>query len=75
VVICDIYGDSKESTILTLRSDDGVVELQERLEADRAEVEEAEINELETEIDDAVYDLFNLTAEERAGVEDYRKVL
>jgi len=52
-----------------------VVELLERLEADRAEVEEAEINELETEIDDAVYDLFNLTAEERAGVEDYRKVL
>lgn len=75
MVICGIYDSRKEATISALRIDDGLVELLERLEADRAEVEEAEINELETEIDDAVYDLFNLTAEERAGVEDYRKVL
>jgi hypothetical protein len=45
------------------------------LEADRAEVEEADINELEAEIDDAVYEVFDLTAEKRADVEDYLKVL
>ena len=38
---------------------------------DRAEVEETDIAELEAEIDGAVYDLFDLTAEERAVVEEY----
>ena len=75
MVICDIHGDSKEATILTLRSDDGVVELLERLEADRAEVEEAEINEHEIEIYHAVFEVYNLTAAQRTRVEDYRKVL
>jgi hypothetical protein len=51
-----------------------VVELLERLEADRAEVKETNIAELEAEIDDSVYDLFDLTAEERAVVEDYLNV-
>jgi hypothetical protein len=51
-----------------------VVELLERLEADRAEVEETDIAELEAKIDDAVYDLFDLTAEERAVVEGYLEV-
>jgi hypothetical protein len=64
----------EETTIPIPRSDDGVVELLERLEADRAEVEETDIAELEAEIDDAVYDLFDLTAEERAVVEDYLEV-
>ena len=64
----------EETTIPIPRSDDGVVELLERLEADRAEVEETDIAELEAEIDEAVYDLFDLTAEERAVVEDYLKV-
>jgi hypothetical protein len=61
----------EEMTIPIPRSDDGVVELLERLEADRAKVEETDIAELEAEIDDAVYDLFDITAEERAVVEDY----
>jgi hypothetical protein len=65
---------SGEETIPIPRSDDGVVELLERLEADRTEVEETDTAELEAEIDDAVYDLFDLTAEERAVVEDYLKV-
>jgi hypothetical protein len=64
----------EETTIPIPRSDDGVVELLERLEADRTEVEETDINELEAEIDDAVYDLFDLTAEERGVVEDYLEV-
>jgi hypothetical protein len=64
----------EETTIPIPRSDDGVVELLERLEADHAEVKETEIAELEAEIDDAVYDLFDLSAEERAVVEDYLEV-
>jgi hypothetical protein len=64
----------EETTIPIPRSDDGMVELLERLEADRAEVEETDIAELEAEIDDAVYDLFDLSAEERAVVEDYLDV-
>jgi len=64
----------EETTIPIPRSDDGVVELLERLEADRVEVEETDIAELEAKIDDAVYDLFDLTAEERAVVEDYLEV-
>ncbi|MFC5136590.1 MULTISPECIES: hypothetical protein [Haloferacaceae] len=47
------------------------MELLECLEADPTEVEETDIAELEAEIDEAVYDLFDLTAEERAVVEDY----
>nr|WP_256335682.1 hypothetical protein [Halopenitus persicus] len=50
------------------------MEFLERLEADRAEVEETDIAELEAGIDDAVYDLFDLSAEERAVVEDYLEV-
>jgi hypothetical protein len=49
----------EETTISILRTDDVVVELLERLE---------------DETDDAVYDLFDLTAEERAVVEDYLEV-
>ena len=63
-----------ETTISIPGSDDGVVELLERLKADRSEVEETDIAELEAEIDEAVYDLFDLTAEERAVVEDYLEV-
>jgi len=64
----------EETTIPIPRNDDGVVELLERLETDRVEVEETDIDELEAEIDDSVYDLFDLTAEERAVVEDYLEV-
>jgi uncharacterized protein (DUF39 family) len=49
----------EETTIPIPRSDDGVVELLERLDA---------------EIDDAVYDRFDLSAEERAVVEKYLEV-
>lgn len=64
----------EETTIPIPRSDDGVVELLERLEADRSEVEETDIAGLEAEIDEAVYDLFDLTEEERAVVENYLEV-
>jgi hypothetical protein len=73
--ICSLCEGGKEAISPTLRSDDSVVELLERLEADRTEVEAADIAELEAEMDDAVYGLFDLTAEERAVVDDYLKVL
>ena len=51
-----------------------MVELLERLREDREGVEEIDMVEVEAEIDEAVYDLFDLTAEERAVVEDYLEV-
>ena len=64
----------EETTIPIPRSDEGVVELLDRLEADREEVRQTDIEELEAEIDDAVYDLFDLTEDEREVVEDYLDV-
>jgi hypothetical protein len=46
----------------------------EALEADRETVEETSIQELEAEIDRTVYDLFDLTDEEREVIEDYLQV-
>lgn len=64
----------EETTIPIPRSDDGVEELLGRLDADREEVATMNIEELESEIDKAVYDLFELTEEEREVVEDYLEV-
>ncbi len=64
----------EETTIPIPRSDDGVRELLHRLEADREEVAATDIQELEAEIDDAVYDLFDLTDEERGVIEEYLEV-
>ncbi|CAI49647.1 probable restriction/modification enzyme [Natronomonas pharaonis DSM 2160] len=64
----------EETTIPIPRSDDGVAALLEELEADKKEVQETSIEELEAEIDEAVYDLFELTAEEREVVEEYLEV-
>ena len=58
-------------TVPIPRSDDGVVELLDRLEADRMEVEQTDIEALEADIDEAVYDLFDLTEDEREVVEEY----
>ena len=44
------------------------------LEADRQTVEETSVDELEAEIDEAVYDLFDLTEDEREVVEEYLEV-
>ena len=41
---------------------------------DREEVRETDIEDLEAEIDRAVYDLFDLTDEEREVVEKYLEV-
>lgn len=64
----------EKTTIPIPRSDDGVVELLDRLEADREEVERTNIDDLEADIDEAVYDLFDLTEDEREVVEEYLDV-
>lgn len=64
----------EETTISIPRSDSGVEELLDQLEADKEEVEQTDIKVLEAEIDDAVYELFDLTDEEREVVEDYLEV-
>jgi predicted DNA binding protein len=66
--------DGEEMTIPIPQSDDGVEELLNRLEKDRREVEQTDIDELEAEIDEAVYDLFDLTDDEREVIEDYLEV-
>jgi len=64
----------EEMTIPIPQSDEGVEELLERLEADHKTVNETEINELEAEIDEAVYNLFSLTDDERGIIEEYLEV-
>lgn len=64
----------EEMTIPLPRSDSGVEELLSRLREDQQEVEQTDIKELEAEIDDAVYELFDLTEKEREVVEEYLKV-
>jgi len=64
----------EEMTIPIPQSDDGVEELLDRLEDDRQAVEQPDIDELEAEIDEAVYDLFNLTDEDREVIEEYLEV-
>ena len=64
----------EEMTVPIPRSDDGVAELLDRLEADREKVERTNIEALEAEIDRAVYDLFELTEDEREVVEEYLDV-
>ena len=64
----------EETTVPIPRADEGVAEPLDRLEADREEVRRTDIEELEAEIDDAAYDLFDLTEAEREVVEDYLEV-
>jgi hypothetical protein len=64
----------EETAIPIPRSDDGVAELLARLEADREAVAATNIDDLEADIDQAVYDLFDLTDDERGVVEEYLSV-
>lgn len=65
---------NEEQTIPIPRSRDGVERLVEAWEADRRTVEATSVEDLEAEIDRAVYDLFGLTEDERRVVEDYLDV-
>jgi len=64
----------EETTIPIPRTDDGVETLLGELRADRQTVEETSIKDLEAEIDEAVYDLFDLTDDERNVVENYLEI-
>ncbi|SDJ90314.1 Eco57I restriction-modification methylase domain-containing protein [Natronorubrum texcoconense] len=64
----------EETSIPIPRDDDDVLALLDRWETDKQTVEETNIEELEAEIDGTVYDLFDLTDEERKVIEDYLEV-
>lgn len=61
-------------TIPIPRSDDGVEELLSRVDDDRDVVESVNIDDLEAEMDETVYDLFDLNENEREVLEDYLEV-
>jgi hypothetical protein len=62
------------ATIPIPRREEGVEQLLSRLEDDQKEIDRTDIDALEAEIDSAVYDLFDLTEDERQVVEDYLEV-
>jgi len=64
----------EEMSIPIPRRDEDVAALLAELDDDRTTVEETDIEELEAEIDRVVYDLFDLTQDEREVVEDYLDV-
>jgi hypothetical protein len=64
----------EETSIPIPRSDSGVSELLGALDEDRREVEGTDIDALEAEIDEAVYDLFDLDENEREVIEEYLEV-
>jgi hypothetical protein len=64
----------EEQSIPVPLSRSGVEQLIEALETDRQTVEETSIEDLEAEIDQTVYDLFDLTEEEQEVIEDYLEV-
>ncbi len=64
----------EEMSIPIPRRDDDVTALLAELRKDEQAVSETDINELEAEIDQEVYDLFDLSKEEREVIEDYLEV-
>jgi hypothetical protein len=64
----------EEMTVPIPRNDNGAEGLLDRLETDREEVERTNIDDLEADIDEAVYDLFELTEDDREVVEEYLDV-
>jgi hypothetical protein len=64
----------EEVSISIPRRDEDVRALLDALEEDKETVENTDIGELEAEIDQAVYEVFELTEEEREVIEDYLEV-
>lgn len=64
----------EETTIPIPRRDADVAALLDELREDRRTVEETDIEALEAEIDEVVYDLFDLTEDERQVIEEYLEV-
>lgn len=64
----------EETSIPIPASFDGVERLLSALSEDKQTIEATSIEELEAQIDEAVYDLFELTDEERQTIEEYLEV-
>lgn len=64
----------EEQTIPIPSSQAGVEELLSALESDRERVASTDIAELEAQIDEAVYELFDLDQAEREVIEQYLAV-
>jgi len=64
----------EEMSIPIPRRDEDVRALLDALERDKETVEDTDISGLEAEIDEAVYEMFELTEEERGVIEDYLDV-
>ncbi|RDI72885.1 Eco57I restriction-modification methylase domain-containing protein [Halopelagius longus] len=64
----------EEQNIPIPKRTEDVKQLIEALEGDEQTVEETSIEALEAEIDEVVYDLFDLTEDERQVIEDYLEV-
>jgi hypothetical protein len=64
----------EEMSIPISRRDEDVRALLDVLEEDKETVENTDIGELEAEIDQAVYEMFELTVKEREVIEDYLEV-
>ncbi len=64
----------EEQTIPIPRTGEGVEQLMGALKEDQHTVEKTDMEQLEAEIDEAVYDLFDLTEDEREVVEEYLEV-
>ncbi len=64
----------EETTIPIPRKDRAVSALLDELESDRKTIKETSIPELEATIDEAVYDLFDLTDKEITVIENYLEV-
>jgi hypothetical protein len=64
----------EETTIPVPSRRSGVEELMAALEEDQQTVAETDIEELEVDIDAAVYELFDLTEEERTVIDEYLEV-
>lgn len=61
----------EETTIPIPRSDAGVETLLEALRSDEATVAETDVDELEALVNDVVYEMFGITAEEQDVIEEY----
>jgi type I restriction-modification system DNA methylase subunit len=64
----------EEHTIPIPQSEGGMKQLIERFESDQQVVEEANLEALEAEIDEMIYDLFGLSDDERSVVEEYTEI-
>jgi hypothetical protein len=64
----------EEQTIPIPQSREGVEQLMRALRSDQRRVEETDIDDLEADLDEVVYDLFDLSKNEREVIEEYLEI-